>query len=67
MAGGVAANSRLREAMEAACKKEGIELFLPEKPLCTDNAAMIAVAGYYEYINGRQDDLRLDAYADLEF
>ncbi|MBQ1484238.1 MAG: tRNA (adenosine(37)-N6)-threonylcarbamoyltransferase complex transferase subunit TsaD, partial [Eubacterium sp.] len=49
MAGGVSANSRLREAMAERCRKEGIELFLPDKALCTDNAAMIASAAYYKY------------------
>ena len=67
VAGGVAANSRLREALTEACKKEGIELFLPEIKLCTDNAAMIGSAAYYKYKQFGPDDLTLDAYADLEF
>lgn len=67
VAGGVAANSRLREALGDACKKEGIELFLPEKHLCTDNAAMIGSAAYYKFLAEGKDGLNLDAYADLPF
>lgn len=67
IAGGVAANSRLREALTDACKREEIELFLPELGLCTDNAAMIGSAAYYKYREEGPDDLTLDAYADLEF
>ena len=67
VAGGVAANSRLREMLAGKCDALGIELFLPEKRLCTDNAAMIASAAHYEYKLGRKDDLRLDAFANLDF
>lgn len=67
LAGGVAANSRLRSAMTEACEKEGIKLYLPEIGLCTDNAAMIGSAAYYKYVKDGADDLTLDAYADLEF
>lgn len=67
LAGGVAANSRIREAVAKRCEKEGIELFLPEKKLCTDNAAMIACAGYYKYLKCGADSLRLDATANLPF
>ncbi len=67
LAGGVAANSRLRTALSERCKREGIALFLPEKVLCTDNAAMIACAGYYKYKAEGPDDLTLDAFADLPF
>ncbi len=67
VAGGVAANSRLREMLAGKCDAMGIELFLPDKSLCTDNAAMIACAAHYEYKLGREDDLKLDAYANLDF
>lgn len=67
VAGGVAANSRLREALTQECEKEGIKLYLPEIGLCTDNAAMIGSAAYYKYIEEGPDDLLIDAYADLPF
>lgn len=67
LAGGVAANSRIREAVAKRCEEEEIELFLPEKKLCTDNAAMIACAGYYKYLKCGADSLRLDAIANLSF
>lgn len=67
VAGGVAANSRLREALQEACDREGIKLYLPELALCTDNAAMIGSAAYYKFIAEGDDDLDLDAYADLDF
>lgn len=67
LAGGVAANSRIREAVAKRCEEKGIELFLPEKKLCTDNAAMIACAGYYKYLKCGADSLRLDATANLPF
>lgn len=67
LAGGVAANSRIRKALAQKCEQEGIKLHLPEKVLCTDNAAMIACAGYYKYLDKGEDDLSLDAYADLPF
>ncbi len=67
VAGGVAANSRLREALVEACDREKIKLYLPEMGLCTDNAAMIGSAAYYKYKEYGPDDLSLDAYADLSF
>lgn len=67
LAGGVAANSRLREELKRRCDEEGISLYLPEKKLCTDNAAMIGSAAYYKYIEFGPDDLTLDAYADIDW
>ncbi len=67
LAGGVAANSRIREAITRRCEKEGIKLYLPEKKLCTDNAAMIGCAGYYKYLKCGADSLHLDATANLPF
>ena len=52
IAGGVAANTALRAAMEKACKKSGIRFYYPSPIFCTDNAAMIGSAAYYEYMKG---------------
>ena len=65
MAGGVSANSRLREMMEAECEKHNIKLYYPSPILCTDNAAMIGCAAYYKYLAGEVDDLTLDAIPGL--
>jgi len=65
LAGGVAANSALRARMREDTEKAGINLFIPSQILCTDNAAMIACAGYYQYMAGNTDTLSLDAYATL--
>lgn len=66
VAGGVAANSALRAAMEEACSKNGIELYYPSPVYCTDNAAMIAVQGYYNFIAGKRSRLDLNAVPDLK-
>jgi N6-L-threonylcarbamoyladenine synthase len=63
MAGGVAANSRLQDAMRAACEGAGLVLTVPPPPLCTDNAAMIACAGYYHWQAGKTDNLDVDTVA----
>lgn len=65
MAGGVAANSRLRKEMQSACDAHGIRLYRPDPVLCTDNGAMIASAAYYKYRKHGADELDLDAYANL--
>lgn len=65
MAGGVAANSRLREMMEAECARHGLGLYHPSPILCTDNAAMIGCAAYYKYKAKGPDDLTLDAIPNL--
>ncbi|OUQ23533.1 tRNA (adenosine(37)-N6)-threonylcarbamoyltransferase complex transferase subunit TsaD [Flavonifractor sp. An135] len=63
VAGGVAANSRLRADLERACQKSGNKLFLPALSLCGDNAAMIGCQGYYEFLAGKRGGLDLNAYA----
>lgn len=65
MGGGVASNTLLRKMLKDACLKEGIELFYPSPVYCTDNAAMVACCAYYDYQFGREDDLSMDAYANL--
>lgn len=66
VAGGVAANSRLRQMLRQGCKKCGLELYYPPPILCTDNAAMIGCAAYYKYMAGQTDGLDLDAIPNLE-
>lgn len=65
MAGGVSANSQLRARMLDAAKEKHILLSFPAPVLCTDNAAMIASAGYYQFIKGERDDLSMNAYPSL--
>ena len=65
VAGGVAANSRIRADFEAASKKAGKTLFVPPLRLCGDNAAMIGAQGYYEYLAGHTADSSLNAYATM--
>lgn len=65
IAGGVASNSALREKMTAEAQKAGKRVLYPTPVLCTDNAVMIAAAGYYEYISGKRADMRLNAVASL--
>lgn len=66
IAGGVACNTALRTGMEDACKKAGIQFYYPSPIFCTDNAAMIGVAAYYEYINGTRDGWDLNAVPNLK-
>ena len=66
IAGGVASNSSLRAAMQAACDKNRIQFYHPSPIYCTDNAAMIGVAGYYEYIKGTRHGWDLNAVPNLK-
>lgn len=65
LAGGVAANSYIKERLEKALTEKGYRLYYPPNILCTDNAAMIASAGYYKYISGEESTLDLNAVANL--
>lgn len=66
IAGGVASNGALRAALEAACEKEGIRFYRPSPIFCTDNAAMIGVAAYYEYQKGTRHGWDLNAVPNLK-
>lgn len=66
IAGGVASNSSLRNAMKTACMERGIQFFHPSPIFCTDNAAMIGCAAYYEYIKGIRDGMDLNAVPNLK-
>ena len=65
--GGVSANIAIKNALSKSAKENGIEFFCPENILSTDNAAMIACAGYYKYIKKEFSELDLNAYPNLEF
>lgn len=65
IAGGVASNSALREALQSACDKEGIQFCSPSPVMCTDNAAMIGAAAYYKYLNNEFSGLDLNAIPNL--
>lgn len=66
LAGGVASNSALRGSMEKACADNGIKLYAPSPIYCTDNAAMIGAAAYYEFIKGNFADMTLNAVPALK-
>lgn len=66
LAGGVASNSGLREGMEKACQENGLKLCYPSPIFCTDNGAMIGVAGYYEYMKGTRHGWDLNAVPNLK-
>lgn len=66
LAGGVASNSSLRDSMRQACEENGLKFYHPSPIFCTDNAAMIGVAGYYEFINGTRHGLDLNAVPNLK-
>ena len=66
VAGGVAANSRIRADLERACAADGMHLYLPQLSLCGDNGAMIGCQGYYEYLAGKRAGMDLNAYANRD-
>ncbi len=66
LAGGVAANSHIRKSLDELCKKRGAKLYMPSLRLCGDNAAMVAMAGYFEYLKGNFADTYLNASANDE-
>ena len=65
IAGGVSANSLLRSTLQAECEKRGYELYMPDKSLCGDNAAMVGSQGYYEYLSGNIAGTDLNAFATM--
>jgi len=66
IAGGVASNAALREEMRQACEKRKIDFYHPSPILCTDNAAMIGAAAYYEYLAGTRHGWDLNAVPNLK-
>lgn len=66
LAGGVACNGSLRDLVREKAEKKGIHLIYPPPILCTDNAAMIACAGYYKYLKGEISNLELDVFPNME-
>ena len=64
--GGVAANSRIRRDLEAACQKDGCQLYMPPLKLCGDNGSMIGSQGYYEYLAGVRAGTDLNAFANRD-
>jgi N6-L-threonylcarbamoyladenine synthase len=66
IAGGVASNGTLREGMRKACEEKGVQFYHPSPIFCTDNAAMIGAAAYYEYLAGTRHGLDLNAVPNLK-
>ena len=66
LAGGVSANSYIRQKFLELGENEKVEIYFPKLDLCTDNAAMIGAAGYYYYINGKTSSLDLNAVPNLK-
>ena len=66
IAGGVASNGVIRRAMEEMCNRKGVRFYHPSPILCTDNAAMIGAAAYYDFIAGKRAGLDLNAVPNLK-
>ena len=66
IAGGVASNGVIRSAMEEMCREKGVKFYRPSPVLCTDNAAMIGAAAYYDFIAGKRAGLDLNAVPNLK-
>ena len=66
IAGGVASNSSLRAAMKQACEKNEIEFYYPSPIFCTDNAAMIGSAAYFNFVKGLEAPLNINAKPNLK-
>ncbi len=64
--GGVSVNGVLQEKCKTLCIRHGVPLYLPQKSLCGDNGAMIAAAGYYEFLSGNRAPINLNAYATMD-
>ena len=65
LAGGVAANSEIRERIEKLCRRLGCSFYMPTRELCTDNAAMVASQAYFEFKSGKVAGMDLNAYATM--
>ena len=65
LAGGVSANTYIRKKFDELSKENNLKIYYPELKLCTDNGAMIAAAGYYEFLNGNKSNLELNAIPNL--
>ena len=65
IAGGVSANSLLRSTLKQECEKRGYQLYMPDKSLCGDNAAMVGSQGYYEFLSGNIAGTDLNAFATM--
>ena len=66
LAGGVAANTHLRDGIRSLCEKKGVSLYMPPISLCGDNGAMVGAQGYYEYLSGIRGGTDLNAFASGE-
>jgi N6-L-threonylcarbamoyladenine synthase len=65
LAGGVSANSGVRQTLQKVCDENGYTLYMPPLNLCGDNGAMISCQGYFEYLSGKRADESLNAVATL--
>ena len=66
LAGGVSRNSYIRGEFDKLAERQNVKIYYPEPILCTDNAAMIAAQGYYDFVAGKRADLHLNAVPNLK-